>query len=342
MRKRKLRVWQGILIALLILILLCILGVYLLIQHYYSKSNFISDDEVSMYMTKDDEEDNEEETNGDKAKDETEEATLSSEEESKLISEQEAIDIADVPTEGVYNILLIGTDRRDSSWWGNSDSMILMSINYNTKKITLVSFMRDLYANIENVGVRKLNNAYARGGGPLLCSTITANYGVHIDNYASVDFVSMASIIDILGGVDVDMYQAEVDYLNQGTNWNLFAGVNHLNGEQAVAYARIRYVGYYDYERTERQRKILGLIFEKAKTMNVFSLNEIANSVLPYITHNIEQVQLLELMTQLPNIVSFEMVTDRVPYDGLYTNMGEILVPDFEATISRLRSTLYQ
>lgn len=338
MKSRGKKIILGIVIAILILLIIAVLGVFLTFQHFYSKSNYVKDEDVTVYNDSTDK--NEVESYA--AEDETEEATLSSEDEERLLQEQEQVEIPEVSTSGVYNILLIGSDRRDGSWWGNSDSMILMSINHNAKKITLVSFMRDLYANIEGVGVRKLNNAYARGGGPMLCSTITSNYGVHIDNYATVDFESMASIIDILGGVDVDMYQAEVDYLNQNHLWGLVEGINHLNGEQAVAYARIRYVGYYDYERTERQRKILSLIFDKAKQMDIFTLNDMANQILPYITHNVDQTQLVTLITQLPSIVGYDLQQDRVPYDGLYSFMGEILVPDFSATIERLHSTIYQ
>ena len=120
----------------------------------------------------------------------------------------------DIASDGdVYNILLIGSDTRNG-WYGNSDSMILASINSQTKTIYMTSFMRDLYANIPNVGIRKLNSAYAVGGGPLLVSTIESNYRIDIDNYASVDFSSMANIIDLVGGVDLEVSTQEAGYIN--------------------------------------------------------------------------------------------------------------------------------
>lgn len=326
-----------VLIGIVILLAVAAVAVFLLFQHYYSKSGYVKDEDIIEQQK----EAQKKKTNSDA--DETEEvATLSSEDEQEVLEEQEQVEIQEVSTSGVYNILLIGSDRRDTGWFGNSDSMILMSINHNAKRITLISFMRDLYANIEGEGVRKLNHAYAVGGGPLLCSTITTNYGVHIDNYATVDFTSMAAIVDILGGLDVELYQEEATYLNGEHGYSLVAGVNHLNGEQAVSYARIRYIGQYDYERTARQRRILSLIFDKAKSMDVLTLNEMANTILPYITHNIDQGQLVTLMTQLPSMVGYELAQDRVPYDGLYSNMGEILVPDFQTTIDRLQQTIYQ
>ena len=111
---------------------------------------------------------------------------------------------------GIYSVLLIGSDRRDDSWNGNSDTMILMTINQNVKKIFLVSFMRDMYADIPGVGVRKLNNAFAVGGASLLERTLETNYHVLADNYAVVDFENMEDIINLDGGVDIAVRPEEV------------------------------------------------------------------------------------------------------------------------------------
>ena len=117
---------------------------------------------------------------------------------------------------GNYNLLLIGSDRRDTSWNGNSDVMLLVTINHDVDKIFLTSFMRDLWADIPGVGQTKLNAAYASGGASLLEETLKNCYRIHVDNYAAVDFEGIANIIDLMGGVKVKLDTAEADFINQG------------------------------------------------------------------------------------------------------------------------------
>lgn len=287
----------------------------------------------------------------------TQEATLSAEEEeeARRAYEEGAASLEQAKEKYVYNLLLIGVDRRDRSWYGNSDTMILVSVNSKTKKLFMTSFMRDLYADIPQIGVRKLNAAYARGAGPLLVQTIESNYKIDINNYASVDFGSMAGIIDMLGGIDIEISDAEAKSINGGSGevsrlsgadqsdcQLQGGGLQHLNGTQAVAYARIRYIGNADYERTSRQRRVLEKLIQKARGMDAQTLLDVANQILPLITHNIDQTQLVGLLASLPEYVQYEIVMDRVPYDGAFGHNGEILVPDFEYTINRLQATIYE
>ena len=169
----------------------------------------------------------------------------------------------DLPSnKDVYNLLLVGVDRRDTSWSGNSDSMILMSVNKKQKTIHMISFMRDLYADIEGYGTRKLNAACAIGGCPLLVRTIEANYKVNIDNYAAVDFASMIQIVDMVGGVTIDVTDEEIEVANgyisdmantmgvdPSPHYFTSAGTVNADGFQAVGFSRIRYVGNSDYQR---------------------------------------------------------------------------------------------
>lgn len=284
------------------------------------------------------------------------EATLARGEEESIREEyeREAGSLQQAREKYVYNLLLIGADSR-GGWYGNSDAMILLSVNTKSHKLFLTSFMRDLYADIPQIGVRKLNSAYARGAGPLLTATIEENYKIDINNYASVDFGSMSGIIDLMGGVDIAVSEAEAevmkiyidemgglygylpeDYYVQG------GGVIHLNGIQAVAYARVRYVGNADYERTSRQRRVLEQLIAKAKTMDVQTMLQAADQILPLITHNIDPGQMVSLLSSLPEYLTYEVVMDRIPYDGAFSYMGEILVPDFEYTINRLQATIYE
>lgn len=218
----------------------------------------------------------------------------------------------------------------------------------------MTSFMRDLYAEIPGYGVRKLNAAHAIGGGPLLMQTIESTYGVVIDNYARVDFSSLTNIIDIVGGVDIDVSAAEAEVANgyikemcglEGKDYEAnkikSMGMLRLSGIQAVAYCRIRYVGNADFERTSRQREVLTALVYQAKNMGIGQLNTLINEVLPLVTHNVEQKTVLSLISQVPSLLSYEFVTGRVPYDGLYVSKNEILIPNMAETIKRLKETLY-
>ena len=248
-KKKKIHWWLIILIIILLLAFSVVAAAYMIFKSYHEKSNYVKDEDIPIISSL--------------PEGETLEETLDPDVASSLESQiQGEVGVIDTPeSDEVYNIMLIGSDRRDTSWYGNSDSMILASVNEKTKTIHLTSFMRDLYAVIPGFGPKKLNAAYAHGAGPLLVQTIEENFKVDIDNYASVDFNSMATIIDMIGGVNLDIYQEEADYLNKSLGTSFTAGNVHMNGTQAVAYSRIRYVGKYDYERTSRQRRVLEQIF---------------------------------------------------------------------------------
>lgn len=340
-KKKKKFGWVNVLTILLVVVLVVLVGAYAVINHYYSKSNYVSDDKITINKS---------------TEVETESTGLTDEETDALQSEilNETQDIELPNNSNVYNILLIGVDRRDKTWYGNSDSMILLSVNKDTKQIHMTSFMRDLYANIPDVGVKKLNAACAYGGGPLVVRTIEDNYKLPIDNYASVDFDSMIDIIDAVGGIELSPSDDEVrvanNYINEmcklrnadaSAHQYTSSGDQHVDGYQAVAYARIRYVGNSDYQRTERQREVLSKMMQEMKSSSVTELSALADTILPSVTHNIDQSTLMTLIGELPTILSYEIVQSRVPYDDLYSSKGEMLVPDFSATISRLQTEIY-
>ena len=333
-KRRKKRILTVIIVIAAVLLAL-LAAAYAVIHHYYSKSNYVRDAQVTVVpqedLPEDVQKDNSVDSMSSDAQKEAEEKALAAQSETEFPN-----------GEYVYNLLLIGSDRRDSGWYGNSDVMMLLSINKKTKTIYLTSFMRDSYAIIDGAGAHKLNYAYALGGGPLLVQTIEENYRISIDNYASADFDSTAQIVDLAGGVDIHLYQEECDYLTKsGVGDFPSAGTYHLNGEQAVAYGRIRYVGNNDYERTERQRKVMEQIFKKAKTLSLGDLNKLANAILPLITHNLTEFETVSLLTQLPAVMGYDLQLGRVPYDGLFHSEGELLVPDWEETIRQLHDTIY-
>ena len=247
-----------------------------------------------------------------------------------------------------YNLLLIGTDHRDDSWNGNSDVMILVTINQDSEEIILTSFMRDLYADIPGYGVHKLNYAFAVGGGDVLVQTLEDNYRLQIDNYAIVDFMDMANIVDLLGGVEITLSDEECANLNlylpqlgaPEEDYLYTGGTYLLDGYQAVAYMRIRYVGNNDYQRTQRQRDVLKEIFSSMQELNAVELLTISTEIIAQIEHNIQPAEMIKLTAMLPQFTKYELSEERIPYDDLYYSQDEMLVPDFEATIARLHETL--
>ncbi len=255
----------------------------------------------------------------------------------------------------VYNLLLIGTDlRAGQSGYGRSDTMILVSINNSDKEINMISFMRDLYADIPGYGVDKLNRAYKYGGGPLLVQTIEQNYGISIDNYAAVDFYSLVSIIDSIGGVSISVSADEAEVANKyiksmcndagldpSSYYITGSGQMLLNGMQAVGYCRIRSTGASDYARTQRQRAVLLAMFNTLKTQSVSQINTFLNTALPCVTHNIPSSTVVSLMANAPTYLGYTVNQYRVPFDGAYSYSGEIIVPDFSYTISMLNSIIY-
>ena len=263
-----------------------------------------------------------------------------------------AANVSVVDQPDVYNLLLVGVDRRDDSWNGNADSMILASINKTKKRITLMSFMRDLYADIPGYGVHKLNAACAYGGCSLLVKTLEENYKVHIDNYAWVDFQSMADVIDALGGVDLTITDAEVKVANEyitelcsitgadpQSEYLQGGGDLHCDGIQAVAFGRIRYVGNADFERTERQRTVLDLMLNKVKHASPTAVPKILSKAMPELKTNMSTSQLYLLSLQVPvKLIAYDMQKLRLPADGTYSDQTSpdgqmVLAVDFDANL---------
>mgnify|MGYP005757878849 CR=1 FL=1 len=258
--------------------------------------------------------------------------------------------------ENVYNILLVGVDRTATTEDANSDSMILLSINYENKRVTMMSLMRDTYVHIPGVGYRKLNAAYANGGGELLTATVTENFKIQTDRYMAVSFKDMIHIIDAVGTISLNFSEEEAENANttmlhmcqnmgmedQYEQYKIpGAGTYQCNGLQAVAYARIRKVGNADYERTERQREVLTKLIRRIRLMKVSEIDRLANQLLPHVTHNIPENEFWALLGKVPSLINYEVVKSRLPYDGLFYSSREYLVPDWEATYLRLQEELY-
>lgn len=257
--------------------------------------------------------------------------------------------------EDTYNLLLIGVDRRNDSWNGNSDVMLLVTVNPEKESIYMTSFLRDLYADIDGLGVEKLNTACAYGGADLCVETIKENYQVKIDNYAMVDFNSMIAVVDAFGGVDLELTEHEVkianDYVRSmcGANDVAFeehqiigSGMLHLDGYQAVGFMRNRYSGSEsDFGRTDRQRAVLVALMDKMQEAGLESIDNLLFDVLPSIEHDLSMIKILDLATKLPDWLGYSFEQQHIPYDGMYYSQNEILVPDMEETLALLHETIY-
>ena len=255
--------------------------------------------------------------------------------------------------DGVVNILLVGQDTRGEQRQ-RSDSMIILSINKNTKQMTMVSVMRDLYVQIPGYSDNRINSAYAFGGFELLDATIEQNFGVVIDYNVEVNFNGFKDIVDKVGGIDVDLTEEEVEYMNSEKfahtmnykkKQDFKVGTNHLDGAQALCYARIRRVGD-DFARTQRQRTIIQTVYKKAKEESWTKLLGIYESVADDLTTDMDPLQLVSIAFSGYDMGLDTLNSYRVPSDGSYRNETinrmMVLVPkDWNATRNEIKEYLY-
>lgn len=240
----------------------------------------------------------------------------------------------------IINILLIGQDRRNGQGRQRSDSMILCTFNTQKKTLTLTSFLRDTYVQIPGYKANRLNVPYMIGGMELLDKTLEQNFGVQVDGNVEVDFNQFMDIIDLLGGVDIELTQKEADYLNRRGNWGvdddkswtLTKGVNHLTGSQALAYSRIRYLDS-DFGRTNRQRNVLNALIKAYKDLPVSQMLSVLYEILPMITTDMTNSEIVNYAIELfPMLSSCTITSQHIPADGAYTsqrvNGMAVLVPD--------------
>lgn len=266
--------------------------------------------------------------------------------------------IGSVSDPAVKNILLIGQDERsDESERARSDAMILLSINKNTKQMTLVSLMRDMFVPIPDYSANKLNAAFAYGGPDLLEQTVEQDFGISVDDIVMVNLSGFLEAMTQVGDLDIELTQEEADYLNQnsyyGTSddtiqeaWNLTAGVNSLTPSQSLAYARIRYVGNSDWDRTARQRRILSAAFNKLKDENPIEQMNVIQNVLPALKTNMTDMDMVGYgLTMLINRPDLADENYYIPAEGTYsinTIYGmSVLIPDLQANSDYLKGLLY-
>lgn len=241
----------------------------------------------------------------------------------------------DVPTfndKNLVNILLVGQDARPGQGRQRSDTMIVCSVNTKTKEISLISFLRDLYVQLPGkYSDNRLNAPYAFGGFDLLKQTIQLNFGIPIDGCFEVNFDGFKDVIEILGGVNIKLTSAEASLINRKVGGNLTEGPNELNADQALYYARIRKLDS-DFGRTDRQRKVLTEVFNSLKGSSLKELNALANKILPCMTTDMTNKQIMALIAKCYGALDNELQTYHVPADDAYYNAMikgmAVLVPD--------------
>jgi LCP family protein required for cell wall assembly len=247
----------------------------------------------------------------------------------------------------ITNYLIFGIEEFGGA--RNTDSIMIASINTKDDTLKLTSLLRDSYVEIPDHKANKLNSAYAKGGARMLVDTVELNYKIQIDGYASVDFKSFEKIVDLLGGVTIELGKEEAKYLNttnyisKKSNRNVKAGVNKLNGNQVMGYCRVRKVktlggANNDYGRIVRQQRALKAIFDSYKSpKNLFNILSVTKKSLGYVTTNLTQSQIEKAMEDIVENRIKTLDTFRIPVDGAfdapkkYNGIGYPIVLDWDA-----------
>ena len=251
----------------------------------------------------------------------------------------------DPKDEDVFNVLLVGTDSRDpNSDMGRSDSMMLVSFNKSKNKSTVVSFLRDSLVDIDGYGKSRLGPTYADGGLGLTINTINKTYDLDIQNYITIDFENLVSIIDEIGGVKVFITEEEAEYYRQNGMPDIQSGDMTLTGSQALAHARNRTLGS-DFERTRRQRSVMyGIYRQIMAEKDASAILPLINYCMNHVKTNMSVTEIYDLAKQVLAIDNLRMQQASMPTEGAYqpvTYEGmDVLEIDIEANKKYLNELL--
>jgi LCP family protein required for cell wall assembly len=259
---------------------------------------------------------------------------------------------------GYTNVALFGLDTRKAGQLGKgnrSDTMIIASINNDTKQVKLVSVYRDTYLDLTNGKFNKCNGAYNAGGPVQAITMLNRNLDLDIEYYVSVDFAALTKVVDLLGGIYIDVDEAEIEHLNNYTEETskvtgvsttklTQTGLQLLDGVQATSYCRIRYTAGDDYKRTERQREVIMELVNTAKKSDISQINDIINAVFPMIATNYSNDQLISLASEM---IGYEIVdTTGFPFEKTSVTVsgkGSCVVPiDLADNVKQLHEYLFE
>lgn len=254
--------------------------------------------------------------------------------------------------EGVTNILLLGLDQESGNL---SDCLIVATLDTNQKSIKLTSFMRDVLVQIPGYSNNKLNTPYQKGGIQLVYEVFAHNFDLKLDGYVAVSYNMLEKVIDKLGGISLYIDAKEANFLNTSNfisnpaDRDLIPGATQtLNGPQVVGYCRNRIsLATSDFGRTQKQREVLNAIYEKFKNQSLTELLSLMETVLPYITTDLDTIEMTSIATKVFNsgLLSSNMEQFRIPVDGSYTdswyNSMLVLDIDFEENCKKLHTFIF-
>lgn len=246
----------------------------------------------------------------------------------------------------VFNVLLVGTDSRDpNSDMGRSDSMMMVSFNEKDGKTTVLSFLRDSLVDIDGYGKSRLGHTYAYGGVGLTINTLNKTYGLDIQNYVTIDFDNLVSIIDEIGGVKVYISEEEAAYYREHGMPDIQAGDVTLTGSQALAHARNRTLGN-DFERTRRQRSVMyGIYRQVMEEKDPTTILPLIHYCLNHVNTNMSVTEIYDMAKKVLAVDNLKLQQAGIPQDGTYTDVTyegmEVLEIDLEANKKFIQELLY-
>ena len=242
--------------------------------------------------------------------------------------------------EGYRTIALFGGDSREGELEAgtHADTMILVSIDNDTKEVKMVSVYRDLLTKQQDGTIKKANSAYFVGGPKDAINMLNENFDLAIEDYVTVDFNAVVDVVDLLGGIEADISEAEAEEMNnhifetariaEQTIEPMKSGYQTLNGVQAVTYSRIRKNVGGDYARTERQRYVIGELVKKAKASNLTTINSIIDEVFPKISTSFSLAEMLELAASAMKYELGDTSGFAFEYtDGSIEQIGSVVIP---------------
>lgn len=323
---------KKIVVAVLCLLVMLFLGVFLFINGLLNKIGRMDADDVESIPR-------EEETI---EKDDGSEEVIGEGDESNVV----VVDgIEMLQSENIKNILLIGEDYQEGQSRQRSDTIIVCSIDEEKDKIILTSIMRDTYVKIPGYSDNRINAAFKFGGAPLLCEVLEKNFGIKIDASVKVDFDGFVEGLQIVGDLDIELNEEEAKYFSIVMKKEFVAGVNSLTPSECLAYARLREVGNSDWERTDRQKRVLMAAFDKAMYSTPGEILALANKLLPCVSTDLSNAEIIGYASDV--VMNHMVIAEnyRIPVEGTYTAESirgmSVLVPDCKANNQYLKEKIY-
>jgi len=344
----------GIIIACITAVVFATVSYYSYVYYSYKKTSYVEEKEQNL---NNDNENHKDINNSNKKVDNNNE---NDKKESNKNNNKEELKYKEV--EGITNILLVGTDARDYTKRSRADTIMILTIDDIHKKIKLTSIMRDTYVSIPGHGEQKINHSFAYGKAALLMKTIESNFNIKLDKYAVINFFGFKDLVDTIGGLDINVSETErkelnrciiglenykKDFFGEKPNYLKKSGLQHLDGQQVLAYARMRHIERGCYSRDERQRKVVNMIAKKLKNISILKYPEVLSKLFPCVKTNIEFTEALNLGYTIYkigdlNIKQLQVPATKLSYGMIYKNKGWVLLIDKTQNINMIHNFIFK